>query len=80
MKPFQHLAAIFGILSAGNMTNHTDRRTVTNRNPHNRTWFEVGGLNIWAVNAESAQAQHDRIRAHQAMRLDKSNNKVNYAA
>ena len=80
MKPFQHLAAIFGILSAGNMTNHTNKRTITNRNQHNRSYYEIGGLKIWAVNIESAQAQHDRIKAHQAMRLAKSNAKVNYAA
>jgi len=80
MSIFRSLAGIFGILAACNLTNDTDKRTITNRNPHNRSWFEINGLKIWAVNAESAQAQHDRIRAHQAMRLDKSNNKVNYAA
>ncbi len=72
MSIFKSLAGIFGILAAGNLTGSTNKRTITNRNPHNREWFEINGLKIWAVNAESAQAQHDRIRAHQAMRLNKS--------
>lgn len=47
---------------------------------HGRNYYDINGLLILAVNEQSAQAQHDRIKAHQAMRLAKSNAKVNYAA
>ena len=80
MKFLQHLAGIFGGFSK--FTANNEKRTITNRNPHKRTRFEVAkGFFIEAINIESARAQYDKIMRHKAMRLQKSFNKqLQYSA
>lgn len=57
--------------------NYANKYTRTNPNPHNFTRFEVApNFFIRAVNIESATAQYNKIMAHKAMRLEKSNEKV----
>jgi len=78
MRILQHLASIFG--SFGKYQSVNEKRTVTDRNPHKRTRFEVAkDFYIDAINIESARAQYDKIMHHKAMRLSKSLTKeINY--